>query len=311
MPSIALMLLTAAPLFANAERALQLLPSSKGITSAECGRCHLEQLTDWSRSRHSASAINRLFVVAWKKEPMRWCIDCHGPVSTQRDEGVGCAACHLREGVVLAGKPPTDRGQRAHPMRLEPRLRQSEFCGECHQFNFPIGRKDPVQYGPHPMQNTLTELRASGEVKSCQGCHSPHRPEGAHDVEALRAAVKLEARVKANDEVRITLRGVGVAHALPTGDPFRRFRVDLCNDAGCRPAVASVEFGRRLVETGPSWELTDDRTVPAFGERTLEVSAPGATRWRLWFAYAARGTQSELLPEEREVQLAEGEITGP
>lgn len=139
--------------------AAPLSPSPGGLGSAECGRCHRTELHQWAGSRHAVSATNRLFTVSWKKEPMRWCIDCHGPVAGQRDEGVGCAACHLREGLVLTGKPPTAAAQRAHPSRHEPRLAKSDSCGECHQFNFPRTRVDPVDYGPNPMQNTFAEWR--------------------------------------------------------------------------------------------------------------------------------------------------------
>jgi hypothetical protein len=230
---------------------------------------------------------------------MQWCDGCHAPLGV--DEGISCAACHVREGLVLSAQAPTPDGQRAHAMREDASLTRSEFCGACHQFNFPTSRAEPVRFSPHPMQNTLAEWRATGSAQTCQGCHAPHDPQGPHDRGALRASLHAVAR-RDRDEVSIALAPVGVAHRFPTGDPFRRLKLTLCPDADCTGEVAVRELEREVQSTHDGWRLAGDLTLPPQG-LTVSFKAPGARFVRLSYRYAARSSEAALDDDERETIL--------
>jgi hypothetical protein len=232
----------------------------------DCGACHREQHEQWLKSAHATSATNPLFLAAHRREPMQWCVTCHAQV--------GCATCHLREGKVLSSRAPTAAGERAHAMQHEPQLARSEACAACHQFNFPVGRREPVQLGPHPMQNTFEEWRASTDARQCQGCHGDHRMSGAHDVEKLRGAIELTAR-RVGREARFELKSRGVGHALPTGDPFRRFVVELCVEPSCARPAAAVELGRTIEPVGETWRIGADLSLPASGAPRVVSLAAG------------------------------------
>jgi hypothetical protein len=187
-------------------------------------------------------------------------------------------------------------------MKHEPSLATNEFCAECHQFNFPASREEPVTYSKHRMQRTLDEWTASGNTKSCQACHGAHAPRGAHDVEALRKALDAQLRLE-RGEVQLRLEPKGIAHNFPTGDPFRRLRVDLCADEPCTHVVASRELGREVVPVGESWRIAEDFTVPPQG-LTVAMAAPKNAHFvRVTYRYAARSSESALDPSQRETVL--------
>lgn len=86
------------------------------------------------------------------------------------------------------------------------------------------------------MQTTLTEHAASAQAKnSCQSCHMPrserarrdHGFAASRDLEMLRSAVSVVAARPEADVVTLTLSLGQVGHAFPTGDPFRRLRLEV------------------------------------------------------------------------------------
>ncbi|MFT3838700.1 MAG: hypothetical protein QM723_17100 [Myxococcaceae bacterium] len=292
-------ILAASPLLFGEARAP--LPVEADSTAQQCGVCHAEALEKWQHSMHALATSNELYVVSHRREPMKWCDDCHAPnrLGEQgKAEGVSCAACHVRAGVVLTAHAPTRKGQECHPMREEPALAGNQVCAECHQFNFPAGRADPVRYGPWPMQNTAEESKGA----ACGSCHDAHSPNGAHDVEALRKAIVATAS-RDGDAVKVRVSTVGVSHHLPTGDPNRRIRVELCSDESCLGAVASRELERRAQVSGDSWRISSDTTV---GPSGLTLTFPGVpeVQWvRLSYRYAARSNENALAPEQVEAWL--------
>ncbi|HYM10305.1 MAG TPA: multiheme c-type cytochrome, partial [Bryobacterales bacterium] len=106
----------------------------KGLTSlsaAQCGVCHQEIYQEWLASAHAQALDDRQFHAEMGKEPETgWlCLNCHTPLENQlariavavkagsahqpvletnarfdarlSTEGVTCAVCHVRDGVVL------------------------------------------------------------------------------------------------------------------------------------------------------------------------------------------------------------------
>jgi hypothetical protein len=272
-----------------------------------CGDCHQRENAAWLASRHAVSASNELYRVNYAHEPMQWCQGCHAPVEKLGEATVGCISCHVRDGVVLSAHVPSTAALKAHAMRHDASLASADFCGSCHQFNFPIGRHEPVQLGEWPMQNTVAEWRASGIKASCHDCHDVHRAPGGHNLELLRAAVAVDVKRIEGGEVRVTLRSRNAGHRFPTGDPFRRLRIDLCAAADCNEVLTSREMERAIVPVGDTWRIDLDGTLPPLGSRELEVVVPERARaWRLVFIYAARSSEAFLSSADYAVELYSG-----
>lgn len=316
--------LAAGPHFEGARRPLRRVtaPSGLGTLSAEaCGACHATIYQQWLGSRHAAAYRNRLFQVSYQREPKAWCRNCHAPLGAQvvLAEGVSCAACHVRDRAVLGPRPPSAAALLAHPVKVAPLLSQSELCGACHQFNFPR-HGEPLRYSDQPMQDTLAEWRSAGSRERCQDCHmgaAGHRMPGAHDPEYLRRSITAEVTELADRRVRLTLRSRGAGHRVPTGDPFRRLRLDLCADLACAQVLETVTFGRRFRRTREAWALVQDRTIPTPGPsgealQQLELALAERPRgFRLSYSYAAASTEAALRPEERSLELQRGPVLQP
>jgi len=330
-------------LFSLFAQALQPLPQvtpppTIGSPSAQaCARCHPKEYAAWQDSRHAHAYDNRLFLSSFRREPMPWCIYCHAPLPAQARaalgtsqqrlnepllrEGINCAICHVRDGAILSSHAPTAAASAAHAMRYEPLLGKSEFCGACHQFNFPH-QAEPFRYGATPMQNTLSEWQKTTRGMECQECHMPrgaHRFPGGHDAELLRDRLSLALTRSRGNIITVALRARGIGHNFPTGDPFRRLRLELCDEAACDEPALVLLFRRTFVHTKAGWELDHDTTLPPPGPsgeslRTVSIELPAELRaaapihYRLSYAYAAPSTEDDLRPEERAVELIRGQL---
>ncbi|MCB1320983.1 MAG: hypothetical protein KDK34_12060, partial [Leptospiraceae bacterium] len=213
---------------------LELPENIESYSAEDCRACHPEDYEDWNDSMHARAFVDPIFQSAFRKEPAIWCVNCHAPLSQQaftqtsgpyvvleaealeandmqlnsasrriqlRNEGINCAACHVRNGKILSSRPEygpledmtpdgtvavSKEGPAPHPTVYEPRLSTAEFCAGCHQFNFPFD--DPaaiVHYGDEPMQNVYAEWSQHAGLKgiSCQACHMSrdhHRLYGPH-----------------------------------------------------------------------------------------------------------------------------------
>ena len=111
------------------------------LSANTCVDCHADTHQGWSTSRHAQSYTNAIFQVSLREASQPgWCLDCHAPLPEQRtdaalrSEGITCVACHARGGELLSGTPPSDEARQRHPIRHEPALGTSAFCGGCHQF---------------------------------------------------------------------------------------------------------------------------------------------------------------------------------
>ncbi|MBM4776565.1 MAG: hypothetical protein GQE15_02590 [Archangiaceae bacterium] len=263
-------------------------------SAAACAECHPERAKEWSESAHRASLTNRVFLDGFSAEPHQRCLICHGPLEAQLrhakrplrpdspvHDGITCAVCHVRDGVVLSPRP--DSTGYGHPVRHEPALRSSEFCGTCHEFDGHAVIDGVTVLNDLPMQTTLSEWREWGGAKTCQRCHMPsvsHRVRGARDLEFLRSSVKLDVRAGL-----VTLTAQNVGHRVPTGDVFRhlmlwaddqplmRFGLELerGSDAKGRPGVVIAKDTRLLPDVPVRVKL------PAFARRvrlTYHFTAP-------------------------------------
>jgi len=231
--------------------------SGDTLAPTTCGSCHKDQFDDWAGSRH-AQAMGAGVLGQLLGQPSDWaqeCLNCHAPLQEQaaslqietaepghprpneghgeasdalHEQGVICAACHVRRGLWYgpprrADQPPPDAnavlphdGWIAMPAFEDPR-----FCAACHQFP-----DDGYALNGKLLENTYEEWKASPQAQAgltCQGCHMPDRRHlwrGIHDPETVRSGVSIRvdrSSLKADRlEVRLLLSNTGTGHLFPT-----------------------------------------------------------------------------------------------
>ena len=255
------------------------------LRAGECAACHQEIFDEWSTTIHSQAWTDPYFQVDFVFDgSQQICKNCHIPLDRQqehlvlgfrdkakwdpilvpnpdfdpvlRDEGVTCAACHLREGEILG---PTGGDAAPHPVRkIES---GNQICANCHV----VGGERWDTFFRFPPCGTVAEIRAteaagqvtgaSGEVAlpdiaslGCVECHMPlverpvaeggeprptrrHLWRGGHDPEMVKGGLSIDLREQPTAAGKrkfvLTITNTGAAHYLPTGTPDRHLTVSL------------------------------------------------------------------------------------
>jgi hypothetical protein len=249
------------------------VPGIPGIRAEQCGTCHKEIFEEWKTSIHSKAYVDPFFQAYWNKDEHIWiCLNCHSPMQPQQpwliqgledgkvykpikadnphydadyqQEGITCAACHVRDGVI---EGPFENIEAPHPTRYSPRFRSTNICFTCHQV--PSG---PFQFYNGGPCSTFPEFEAGPyykEGKICQDCHMPsidrplvsggpvrqgrqHLWRGGHFPEMIKRAASVQLRadrtvLQPGQDVTftLTLTNSGAGHKIPTGDPDRYLTV--------------------------------------------------------------------------------------
>jgi hypothetical protein len=301
----------------------------KGLTSLRaesCGTCHTAIYDEWKTSIHAQAYRDPFFHAYWTKDKQTWvCLNCHSPLENQqptliteipRDrveravqapnpqydadyqhEGVTCAACHVRDGVILG---PFDDAAAPHPTKADPTFRTTQVCYRCHSV---VG--GPAQFYNGGPCGTYPEYESGYWMKErefiCQSCHMPeierpvatggplrkgrqHLWRGGHDPAMVKRAVDIKvvadpAEPKPGDKVRVTLTliNAGAGHKLPTGDPDRHFTVEFAVEDQNRKVLESRQetMGRWILWQPVIIELHDNRLMPlASRDYTFEYQLP-------------------------------------
>jgi hypothetical protein len=269
--------------------------------AAECADCHPIEAAQHADSVHATAFETPVFRATWDQHPLGWCIDCHLPdaedqraisdepidparfYATDVGGGLSCETCHVRDGVVLTAGVPGLRARAAHDIQRDTTL-GSDGCIRCHEFQFPVHTPArPFASGDVLAQSTGSEWRTSSAAKT-QDCASCHLDSLGHAMpgEALLAGA-LTVEVSAD---RVVLQARDAAHAVPTGDPFRRLILELCADPECTELAGTLRFGQTFERDETSWVRTSDTRIPAattgstsLAERPIDVPF---TAWRLW-----------------------------
>jgi hypothetical protein len=256
-----------------------------GLSAKSCAGCHAEAHADWVASRHGRAWTNAIFQREYKDRPLEWCVHCHAPLREQldevrhgggplADEGVTCAACHLRGGRMLAraralGSP--------HDTEVRADFGGPDFCAGCHQFNFPIiGAGERVTgYTDHPMQDTVHQHDAGRfAARECLGCHrageAGHRFPGGHDAQMIGRALTLEA-CRDGRALEVRLTNVGAGHNVPTGDVHRHLVLRAWR-ADAPERLQQTVLGRRFEPAPDGGKLTvADDTLPPGATRAIRI----------------------------------------
>ena len=260
------------------KRAVPYQTAPAGLTSLSaesCGQCHQAIYEEWKTSIHAHAYVDPFFQAYWRKDEQIWiCLNCHSPLENQQPllikglvkddaerpitapnphydpdyqrEGISCATCHVRDGVVLG---PFDDAVAPHPTKYDPRFRTTEICYTCHQV-----KSGPMQFYNGGPCATFFEFEGGPYAKRgyvCQNCHMPeierpiatdgpvrkgrqHLWRGGHSPEMIQRALQAQlippaSAVAEGDEARFVLQltNGGAGHSIPTGDPDRYFLVEL------------------------------------------------------------------------------------
>jgi len=306
------------------------LPDAVGSLSAEvCGACHPEIQAEWQLSTHALAWVDAQFQAEITKSGNRWlCLNCHTPLRVQQDywavglqgedvespvlveapsydpalreQGITCAACHVRDGVVHGPGLPDSTSP--HPVAADEDFQGDGICTRCHQAvamypgkqficTFDTGKEWAA--GPY-----------AAEGRGCKDCHMPRvdRPaavggpvrsvarhwwRGAGIPKLAGVQPPLEANPPGLDveatwgteALSLRLTNARAGHLLPTGDPERRVRVEV----QALDAQGSVLAEAWSVQFGQAWEwwptprkLSDDRLAPR-ESRSYQVPLPAGT----------------------------------
>jgi len=296
--------------------AIPFQPIPEGLTSLKaesCGQCHQEIYQEWKTSIHSKAYVDPFFQAYWNKDNHVWvCLNCHTPLENQQatlvgeiprsrvekalqspnpnfdveyqKEGVTCAACHVRDGVILG---PFEDSAAPHPTKFDPSFRTAQVCSRCH--NVVSGPAQFYNVGPC---GTYAEYEGKYFMKErgfiCQSCHMPeidrpvatmspirrgrqHLWKGGHDPDMVKSAVAVQVVANPSHpkpgepvEVTLTLINAGAGHKLPTGDPDRHFTVEfeVTDATGHVVKEQRDTMGRWIMWQPAIVELYDNRLLP-------------------------------------------------
>ena len=259
------------------------------LRADRCRSCHAAEHADWRSSRHAQAWTNPTFQREYRAHPLPWCVHCHAPLVQQAAEiaggyaesadalareGVDCAGCHVRDGVILAAR---HRAGSPHATRVVADFDEPVFCAGCHQFSFPrFDGNLVVGYTTHPMQDTVAQ-HASGPDAAvpCLTCHAAtavapgrHRFAGAHDPAMLARALAVDV-CRDRGNLRIAVENRGAGHRVPTGDVHRHLVLRAWRPSAPERLVEAV-FGRQFAPAPDGGKLTvHDGTLAARERRVI------------------------------------------
>ncbi len=237
------------------------------LSAAYCRTCHEEAHQEWRGGMHSQAWTSPIFQRAYAFERHDWCVHCHAPLrqgdgeEPWADEGINCATCHVRDGMILGVSAHVRTGPDDHHVIAKPYLASAEFCAECHQFNFPRSFDNTVTYSHQPMQNTFAEWKQSG-TESCQACHyDGHQLMGPHNAEWMRAQFSdFHSEFTGDELVDVSFRVAARGHVMPTGDLFRSLVFRLASDEQLTKVLYEKRWGRFF---GTGWVASNEVSTHA------------------------------------------------
>lgn len=293
----------------------QSVPEGIASLSAQtCNGCHYAVHDEWSTSSHRGARSHEPFRTAAQAtgdSPL--CTSCHAPLANQQtavvtsypggplssavtepndswdatlsQEGVTCAACHVRDGQVV-GTNAVARDA-PHPVAVSEELGTSAFCGTCHQLDWPGASE--------PLYDTWGEWSRSGYAAAgiqCQDCHMPpttgvvtagrYQAHAGHafDADPGRALTILVDMAPGGVtrgetvDLQLELLNTGAGHSYPTGSPFSAvvLEVQVVGPEGKPVGEPWQHTLQKQVADAPPWTVeSDNRIAPGQGV-TLPVT---------------------------------------
>lgn len=298
----------------------------------DCGTCHNDKFSEWSTSLHAKAFSPGLVgqLLTYDTADTASCLKCHAPLAEQRlafeaarskgqghltkEQGLAaagnsCGGCHLRNyrrfGPPERGSNETGQSDPSGPHGGAFRthdFEKSDFCAACHQFP-----QDQAVNGK-PLENTVTEWRASPQAatgQTCQSCHMPDRRHlwrGIHDPAMVSSGLTTNIAVS-KGKIVFSLTNTGVGHAFPTYvTPQVIMHAVLLDQSGKTDPGTERTFviQRRVKAEDDNWEeVSDTRLLPG---QTAQIELPWgkAHQARAWLEvlpddYYHSATYSQLL----------------
>ncbi|MBF0287380.1 MAG: hypothetical protein HQM14_06125 [SAR324 cluster bacterium] len=293
------------------------------VEAKNCKGCHVDKFAEWSSSLHSHAMGPGVYgqYFHFNESSKAECNICHAPMSEQWEdtldvnknweqnpefnkvlfeEGVTCAACHLRQHQRNApplrpGKESLSQALHGEPVRT-PFFQASEFCKGCHQH-----KPDTLKIGGNTIENTYIEWLESPayeQGRTCQSCHMPDRKhlwKGIHDKEMTASGVTINHSVSSNTpksgssfSATLTIKNTGTGHMFPTyTTPAVFLKAAFLNKQGqAIPNFYEEKIIQRRLDmsTNPWTEFFDTRLAPN-ESLTLEFHKtvpPEAASFQLW-----------------------------
>jgi hypothetical protein len=285
------------------------------LDAKSCGACHPTQYQDWKTSLHAKAmgpGVLGQTVDLIEQDPSTalLCYSCHTPLAEQsskmrgaggqivayrgsqktlQEEGLTCAACHVRGHERFGpprrpGAPAADLPREKLPHNGVTRtaaFERGEFCSGCHQF-----APDDLALNGKLLENTFNEWKEgpyAKEGRQCQDCHMPDRRHlwrGIHDPEMVKQAVAVALRIKRRAarpgemvEATLTVTNRGAGHMFPTYVTPQVFvRAELVDATGQGvPGTLEEQIIGRGISLDLSRELYDTR-IPPQGNFTFRYS---------------------------------------
>jgi len=280
----------------------------ESLSSKGCAVCHQEIYEEWAASMHAKAYTDPLFQAYWRKDNNIWiCLNCHTPLQNQQDfiitglekgdikkpikqknedfshelreEGITCAACHVRDGVILG---PYGNTEAPHPTKYDPMFKSTAICDRCHQ----VQSGKTMLYIANPC-NTSEEFHegpyaAKGYI--CQTCHMPeverpvavdsrirkgkqHLWQGGHSPDMVKRGLMVSLDKKINNgmiDLILKIKNSGAGHKFPTGDPDRYITVhfDVISKKGGVLKSEQYSIGRWIIWKPIIVEVYENRIKP-------------------------------------------------
>lgn len=269
------------------------------IRASSCAVCHRQAAREWSRSAHAHAWRDPQFQGEWAKDGRPdLCLSCHTPLPEQadqgatalRDEGVTCAACHVRHGTVLA---PRDSPAAPHAIVTDRAAMGHDACLRCHEAQ---ARVSATLVCAFTTGSDWKRSPAARDGKNCVSCHM-RTSDGhvRHDFPGMgvaKAATEagdvldgyrpgLDVRLAFDQEsygpgdevaATVTVTNTHAGHPVPTGDVERFVEVEasLLRTGGDPIATERVRFGERWEWWPVAKKLADERLAPG-SSRTMRL----------------------------------------
>ena len=285
------------------------LPLSEQLSGA-CAACHSDIYEQWFNDPHRTGLQSSELLKGWaahNNAPS--CQNCHLPLFGQQptvaptfvdgdptqpiptpnpnfepnlySESVGCASCHIRDGLIV-GQQSTAA---PHSIVHSPDLSRSTACQSCHQGQA-AGYAEAIY-------TTYSEWENSSFAKAgvqCQDCHMSSTPTTTALVGTITQAnhaqslsIRQALRVEWVDAPAVVQRGElthfniniinsGAGHAIPTGSPFEAhsliFEVIQNEKALQKPIEHSL--GLTFSDSNPKTIIQNSR-IPVDGTLSFQI----------------------------------------
>ncbi len=288
-------------------------PGLPSLSAQGCNGCHYAAHDTWIGSQHAIAWKDPVYQAALRSAGgSTACLGCHLPLTNQhaelaagyvdgdlsrprlapnpsydatlQSEGVTCVACHLRGDTILGTRESPNA---PHAVVVSAELTQPELCATCHQLSWPEGDR--------PYYDTYGEWSASSYAAAkvtCQMCHMapttgisvpgsdgtlPAHTFSADVRRALSALIRLPSPVVRRGQplaVHLTLQNTGAGHSVPTGNPFKKYRVEVALLDSARKDLAPPQSLTlaRTVETTPPYRTTADHRLAAGASMEADFS---------------------------------------